>query len=399
MRRNIICLLFLGLLGTALSAQSPDALNFPQPQYVNPIFDSFTRNYMSTSAMGRGYTGLAILGGVDNVLKNPAGYRPDKASLHLEMLVKPPVESDIYAMADTSVYYRMTKENMLSPVPVGIVGGGGTIGPNFTYGLLYSMPKSIKVDNFGVEVNMGYGLIMRYPSFFLNQLTANAAWHKDNFHVGLNLHNQIYHLGDVTFLRSFERIISDKYVLRPQLGLLYSGESLSAGLSMVPQQNVNWDLKFAQYDTRLPLSLALGVAYNKNNAVFTAEVDYEQCSAISDAFKDRYTFHAGLEKTVRRYTYRAGYIYHPQVWEGDFLIPDACSDTISIWWAAVLPQGRVGKNNQHILTLGTSWNHPDVRVNLSGLIDVAGQAPIAQVSLSADLFFSAFKRKNFLYFD
>ena len=65
----------------------------------------------------------------------------------------------------------------------------------------------------------------------------------------------------------------------------------------------------------------------------------------------------------------------------------------------MLPQGRVGKNNQHILTLGTSWNHPDVRVNLSGLIDVAGQAPIAQVSLSADLFFSAFKRKNFLYFD
>ena len=61
---------------------------------------------------------------------------------------------------------------------------------------------------------------------FLNQLTANAAWHKDNFHVGLNLHNQIYHLGDVTFLRSFERIISDKYVLRPQLGLLYSGRIL-----------------------------------------------------------------------------------------------------------------------------------------------------------------------------
>ena len=34
-------------------------------------------------------------------------------------------------------------------------------------------------------------------------------------------------------------------------------------------------------------------------------MDYEQCSAISDAFKDRYTFHAGMEKTVRRYTYRA----------------------------------------------------------------------------------------------
>jgi hypothetical protein len=399
MCRNLIFLLVLGLLGTALGAQAPDTLTFPQPQYVNPIFDSFTRNYISTSAMGRGHTGLAIPGGVDNVLKNPAGYRPDKASLHLELLVKPPVDSDIYAMADTSVYYQMTNETMNSPVPVGIIGGGGRIGPNFTYGLLYSLPKTIKVDNFGVEINMGYGLIQRYPSFYLNQITANAAWHKDDFHVGLNLHNQIYHLGDVTFLRSFERIRDTKYVLRPQLGLLYSGETLSAGLSVVPQQNVDWDLKFASYETRLPLNLALGMAYGKNDAFLTAELDFEQCSAISPAFRDRYTIHVGAEKTIRRYTYRAGYIYHPQVWDGDFLIPDAASDTLSIWWNAVLPQGQVGKNNQHILTLGSSSSNPDVRVNLAGLIDVAGQAPVAQVSLSVDLFFSAFKRKNFLYFD
>ncbi len=399
MCRNLIFLLVLGLLGTALGAQAPDTLTFPQPQYVNPIFDSFTRNYISTSAMGRGHTGLAIPGGVDNVLKNPAGYRPDKASLHLELLVKPPVDSDIYAMADTSVYYQMTNETMNSPVPVGIIGGGGRIGPNFTYGLLYSLPKTIKVDNFGVEINMGYGLIQRYPSFYLNQITANAAWHKDDFHVGLNLHNQIYHLGDVTFLRSFERIRDTKYVLRPQLGLLYSGETLSAGLSVVPQQNVDWDLKFASYETRLPLNLALGMAYGKNDAFLTAELDFEQCSAISPAFRDRYTIHVGAEKTIRRYTYRAGYMYHPQVWVGDFLIPDAASDTLSIWWNAVLPQGQVGKNNQHILTLGSSWSHPDVRVNLAGLIDVARQAPVAQVSFSVDLFFSAFKRKNFLYFD
>lgn len=396
MRRTLLWLVVMMLLGTALSAQP---LEFPQPQYVNPIFDSFTRNYISTSAMGRGNTGLAIPGGVDNVLKNPAGYRPDKASLHLELLVKPPVDSDIYALADTSVYYQMTPETMNSPVPVGIIGGGGNIGPNFTYGLLYSLPKSIKVDNFGVEINMGYGLIQRYPSFYLNQITANAAWHKDNFHVGLNLHNQIYHLGDVTFLRSFERISDTKYVLRPQLGLLYGGEVLSAGLSVVPQQNVNWDLKFAQYETRLPLNIALGMAYGKDNTNLTAELDYEQCSAISSAFEDRYTFHVGVEKTIRRYTYRAGYIYHPQVWDGAFDLPDAASDTTSIWWGAVLPQGQVAKNSQHILTLGSSWNHPDVRVNLAGLIDVAGQAPIAQVNLSVDLFFSAFKRKNFLYFD
>lgn len=396
MRRIIIWLAVFAWLGTALAAQS---LDFPQPQYVNPIFDSFTRNYISTSAMGRGYTGLAIPGGVDNVLLNPAGYMPDKASLHLEMLVKPPVDSYIYSQADTSVYYQMTPETMTSPVPVGIIGAGGKIGSNFTYGLLYSMPKSIKVDYFGVEINMGAGLIMRYPSYYLNQITANAAWHLENFHVGLNLHNQIYSLGDVTFLRSFERINNTKYVLRPQLGLLYRSENIGAGLSIVPQQKADWDLKFAQYETLLPLDIAVGGAYNKNGNQFTAEMEFEQCSKISDAFIDRLTLRLGAEKTIRRYTYRIGYIYQPQVWEGKFNLPDAASDTTSLWWDVVLPEGNVAKNNQHIITIGSSWNHPDVRVNLAGMIDVAGQAPIAQVNLSVDLFFSAFKRKDFLYFE
>ncbi len=396
MRRYLLILMALGVLGTALHAQT---LDFPQPQYVNPIFDSFTRNYMSTSAMGRGYTGLAIPGGVDNVLLNPAGHLPDKAALHLELLVKPPVDSDMYAMADTSVFYQMSPQVMTSPVPVGVVGGGGRIGPNFTFGLLYSMPKAIKVDYFGVSINQGAGLIQRYPAYYLNQITANAAWHKENFHVGISLHNQIHRLGDVTFLRSFERINNTKYVLRPQLGLLWSGQSLSAGLSVVPPQNAEWNLKFAQYNTVLPLNIALGGAYSKNGTHFAAEVDFEQCGAISTAFKDRYTIRLGVEKTIRRYTYRAGYIYHPQIWSGQFNLPDARSDTISIWWGAVMPFGQVTKNTQHIITVGTSWNHPDARVNLAGLINVSKQAPVAQVSLSLDLYFSAFKRKDFLYFD
>ncbi len=396
MRRFCLLLVALGLLGTTLNAQN---LNFPLPQYVNPIFDSFTRNYVSTRALGRGYTGLAIPGGVDNLLLNPAACLPDKASLHLELLVKPPVDSDIYAMADTSVYYQMSPQVMTSPVPVGVVGGGGRVGPNFTFGLLYSLPKAIKVDYFGVAINQGAGRIQRYPAYYLNQITANAAWHQGNFHVGLNLHNQIHRLGDVTFLHSFERINRSKYVLRPQLGLLWSGETLSAGLSVVPPQSAAWDLKFAQYSSTLPLNLALGGAYGKNGTLLAAEVDFEQCSAISAAFKDRYTIRLGVEKTLRRYTYRAGYIYHPQVWNGYFNLPDARSDTISIWWDAVMPIGQVTPNNQHILTLGTSWNHPDARVNLAGMLNVSRQAPVAQVNLSVDLYFSAFKRKNFLYFD
>ncbi|MCB5224576.1 MAG: hypothetical protein WCY21_07000 [Candidatus Cloacimonadaceae bacterium] len=404
MRKHII-LILLALLALGLHAQNRDSLEIelPQPQYMNPFFDSFTRNYISTSAMGRGSTGIALPGGVDNVLINPAGYDPDKPTLHLEMLAKVPVDVNTHAIADTAVYYKLSPQTMSSPVPLGIVGGGGKIGNHFTYGLLYSLPKTVKVDYFGVEINMGAGLIMRYPSYFLNQFTANAAWHMDNFHLGLNLHNQIHYLNDVTILRTFASIRDYKYLLRPQLGFLYTGETVNAGLTATPPQNFDWDLTFAQYDSVLPLQMGLGVAYHKDGTNLTAELDFEQNSAISADFKDRHSIHLGAEKTIRRYTYRAGYIYNPQVWDGNFRLPDAqgyaSADTVSIWWDAVMPIGHIGKNSQHIITLGGTWSHPDVRVNLAGMIDVAGKAPVAQVNLSVDLYFSAFNRKEFLYFD
>ena len=69
MRR--LALLAMLLLTAGLAAQAADTLDFPQPQYINPIFDSFTRNYISTQAMGRGNTGIAIPGKVDCAARYP----------------------------------------------------------------------------------------------------------------------------------------------------------------------------------------------------------------------------------------------------------------------------------------------------------------------------------------
>lgn len=53
-------------------------LDYPQPEYVNPIYDCYSHNYLSTRAMGRGNTGAALIGAVDHLLLNPAGYLPEK---------------------------------------------------------------------------------------------------------------------------------------------------------------------------------------------------------------------------------------------------------------------------------------------------------------------------------
>lgn len=394
--RWILILTTLCLAG-ALFAQDADSLDFPQPQFVNPIFDSFTRNYISTSAMGRGHTGIAIPGGVDNVLLNPAGYIPDKASLHLEMLIKPPVDVEFYEdiMAGTSI---TPEDRLVSPVPFGMLAGGGTLWRDITFAGIYSLPKTLTLDDFAVEINMGDNWVSRTPVFNLHQFTGNLAWHGERLHAGLNLHGQLYYLSDVTFLRTFEKIQDTKAILRPQLGFMYTGEKINAGLSFTPEQSAKWDLKYAVYDTKLPMNIVAGAAYKKGDARFTAEVDFEQCSAISEDYSDRFTVRLGAETRVRKFTYRAGYIYHPEVWNGYYRLPDAASDTTSIWWD--IPQGgKVGENTQHIVSVGTSWHHKEGSINLAFLMDVAGKAPVAQINLSLDLYFSAFKRKDFLYFE
>lgn len=386
--------LFILLLGTlSLAAQEVDSLDFALPEYANPFYESFTRNYLSTVAMGRGNTGVAMSDGLDNVLLNPAGYQPLGSSIHMELLVKPPVDNS---------YYR-EGVNYTSPAPFGIAGLGGSLGDSFSGALLYSLPKSITVDNFYVLTNQGNNMVVRYPAFYLHQLTVNAAWHYNNFHLGLNLHNQVYYLSDVTFLRTFERVQQGKYFLRPQLGLLYTGARFNAGITATPPQNAVWDLKYATYDSQLPLNVALGGTYKSGNVRLTAEAEYEQDSALSGELKDHLMIKVGAEKTVRKFTYRAGYIYNPEVWSGAYRLPEnttANADT-SIWWgpAAVPHGGVIGAHTQHLATFGLSWMSKDVNINLAALVDVGGKTSSAQLNVSLDLYFSAFRKKGFLFFD
>ena len=73
MLRHIILTVMFCLLFGFLAAQV-DSLYLPQ--FANPFYDTFSRNYNGTTAAGRGYTGVAILGGMDNALLNPASVLP-----------------------------------------------------------------------------------------------------------------------------------------------------------------------------------------------------------------------------------------------------------------------------------------------------------------------------------
>ena len=390
MRATILSLLLFAALG--LFAQETPVLDYPQPEYVNPIYDCYSHNYLSTRAMGRGNTGAGLMGAVDHLLLNPAGYLPEKGSLHLELLVKPQIDNN---------YYR-AEVNYNSPVPIGSAGFGGKLGGDFSGALLYSNPKSISVDDFQVPMNFGYYVYRFITTFNLQQITANLGWHKGNWNLGLNLHNQIYYVDEPVILGSFEKQRDYKYFLRPQLGVLYSTDILGAGITFTPSTNADWDLKFVQYDSVLPLQLTLGGAVKFNDNCLAADLDYENTAAISDQFSDRLRVKLGWEKTVRRFTYRLGYINSPEVWSGTYRLPEGSYDIASgdsVWWNPLSRTGVVSENNQHLLTGGVTWKHRDIEINLSGLMDVGGKAELAHVGVSIDLYFSAFKKKGFLYFD
>lgn len=389
MKRLLIPVMLM--MGLGLAAQAADSLDFPMPQFINPIYDSFSRNYLSTMAMGRGNTGIAMQGGAESILHNPASYKPDKASVHLEMLIKPPVKTDSYGVED-----RFT-----SPVPFGMLALGGKVAGGLTAGLAYSLPKTIQYDDFDILMNLGAYFLQRYPTFNLHQITANLGYHMENLHLGVNLHNQIYYQSDVTILRSFESITDARYILRPQFGLLYKTDLGGIGFSYTPEQKIDWDLKFVQYDTVLPMNLGAGISLQSGGNRVTADLEYENFGAMSDSYSDRLGIKAGIEKDIRKFTYRFGYMYVPEVYSGFFRLPENVSATpdTSMWWDNVATGGNIKENTQHFVSFGFSWRHQDGSINAAILQEVAGRVPLTQINLSLSLYLSSFRRKGFLYFE
>lgn len=384
-------LFILLLIAASLSAQAADTLNFPQPQFVNPIFDSYSRNYIGSTSMGRANTGVSMPGALDNVLNNPASYNPDQSAMHLEMLIKPPVDTEIY----------IGENNFLSPIPFGMVGMGGKLGNHLSGALMYSLPKSITMDAFRVEMNLGNYVFVREPVYNLHQISANLGYHLDNLHFGLNLHNQLHYLGEYTVLRSFELLNDVKYLLRPQFGALFTTDTGNIGVTFSPEQAVNWDLKYVDYDTVMPMQIGAGVSIKDDNRTYIAELEWQNNTAIDAAYDNRLILKAGYEATVRKFTYRLGYMYHPQIWEGVYrytMNTTANADT-SIWWDSVQSTGRLNENTQHLISAGFTWHHRDGAINVALLSDIAGNSPVTQINLSMSLYLSSFRRKGFLFFE
>ena len=387
MKRLWLIFALLVMLALGFAQAAADGIDLPYPQFVNPFYDSFAQNYLNAVSAGRAGAGIAFMGGVENVLINPAAYDPDKSSMALEALIKPPVE--------VSGFIRLTR--LASPIPFGLFGVGGKLGPKLSGSLIYSQPKALYMDGYTIALLNNTYEIDRVPKYYLHQFTANMGYHISNLHLGLSLHNQVHFLDDVPIMQTFDRLKDYKYVLRVEPGVLYESERGAIGLTVTPPSNVDWDLKYVEYDTLLPLKVGIGTLVRDGNKSFMVDLDYEQFSAVHAEFNDRLRVRAGAEYKRKSIQYRLGYLYSPEVFKGKFNIPfNTASVDSSDAWSGIPTVSTITSNTQHIVTLGASINHKYGYVTMAVMQDVAGNAPFTQISLALNFDLEAFRSKDFL---
>lgn len=378
----LIALLFMA----GLYAQSADSLLFALPQNMDPVFDYYSYNFLGTQSMGRGHTGVGSSGTEEVILVNPAAYKAIKPSLYLEILIKPPSNSNIYP----------GENEFSSPVPFGMVALGGKLKSKFTWGAALSMPKSIRFSSMDVELNQGGDLHSRYPQYSLHQATANVAFHHGAYNLGLNLHAQLHYIDDLAVLRSFASIREYKLTLRPQAGFLYDKDAWSVGLSYTPQSKLKWEMDLIDFDSKLPALASIGGKIQNKQDSYHAQLDWQGNSSLEAKYKDRISIKAGYETTRKELDYRIGYIYRSQAYSGFYKIPNANvahADT-SIWWQEVPKGGYIKDNSQHFITAGLSRRFKFGSFDLGFIYQIIGAEPMSQIGLSSTLFLDVFRRKS-----
>ncbi|MDD2332564.1 MAG: hypothetical protein PHI68_07930 [Candidatus Cloacimonetes bacterium] len=368
------------------NAQIADTLHFNLPQYMDPVYDSYSENFLNLNSTGKGGTGLTSLGGSEQVHLNPAGLIAPKAIVHLEMNVK----------NQMSEIDRLNNRRYVNPIPFGTFGVAMELKPNLVTAFNYSMPKSIYYNEF--ELNMlqeGY-LLFRQPKYYLHQLTGTIAYHRENLHLGLNLHNQLHYLDDILFLGAYNRITKTKYILMPQAGAIIDFEPFSLGLTFSPELPFKLDTPYQDYDSVIPMAAKLGARYNNGNRNFYLEADFEQTSQVNELYDDRISMSGGFEYRLRNHIYRAGLSYRPCIYTGYFLKPINNSEyqDPSLAWNQILPYGEIENSDQLLGSIGFSYKLKFGDISGAAIFDVLGNAPVGQFQLGMSVYTDILKKKE-----
>ncbi|MDD5535560.1 MAG: hypothetical protein PHS36_00025 [Candidatus Cloacimonetes bacterium] len=378
----------LMLACTGLFAQGVDTLFvLNAPMYANPFYEYYSRNFHGAEAAGRGYTGAAVLGGIQSGLINPAVMRADSASVFAELSIKPPQNVD-----------RMIfNANYVSPMPLGIFGFSFPLGKKMLLSTMYSNPKSIDLQDFIIEINQGADLVQRSPKYNLHQFSLLANYRVlYSLSVGMAAHYQLHNFDDPIFLRTYDRVTKSTPALRLQPGILLQRGPVMAGVSAVLPTDIDVDLRYARYYYTLPLELSAGLSYTKGMYRLSGDFGYINDSAVDDRFNDRYSLHMGAEKHSENRIFRAGYMFRSNVWDGEIMLPEntAANADSSMFWDDVPTSMLIKDGAQHFLTAGITYLFKHGQIDASIMHCIVGENRQTQVNIGLGVKLSTFFAKE-----
>jgi len=394
-QKHLFSFLLLALLlcyagGTALWAQA-DSLRLPAPLLMLPMYDHFSLNYLNASSLGRGNTNLAHLGRAEAMAHNPATLSVEKACMIMELTFKPPIaEMD-----------KNGNQQYASPIPFGMVGVAARLGSNICGGLLYSVPKSIVYDDYTVPIGQGADEVVRYPTYYLHQFTGTLAGQVGSFRLGVNLIQQLHSFSDMIVHGTFDRLDRTYYTFNLQPGVFWKKGPLQLGMAVLPPSQTKMNYRYGEYDVTLPLQVETGLGLVRDSSGLYVDVQWQQCSAMSAAFSDRFTVKVGYEKAIGGMCYKLGVVSMPDVYTGAYKLPRYIPTTPEEqgWWNTVPQGGTFSPADQLCLTFGFTYDFGGGQLSLAALQDVNGKVNCTQVMSSLSVNLDTFKNKKFLIFD
>lgn len=375
MKRLIIASMLLVFISSLAS------LNFVAPQYLHSYYDLYSMNYTNTVAAGRGHTGVAIQGNIENALINPAAFTTENTRILTGFMLKSTVDD----IDDNS------NLKLMSPSPLSQAGLGIFINPQLSVGLQYQLQQSLKYDQISKQLPTE-DIVFRYPSMYLYRTALTGTYHANNLHIGANVIYDLYRFEDYITpgTNFFARQDFSEPVIRFQPGVLYQLDNMAVGASAVISSKATFKTECQSYDVTLPMELKAGFAIQQEDYRLIADLEDKMCSQMDDAFSDQYTFKLGFEKDKGKYTFRLGSLYSTGVFEGSMPIDtyEVIEGTPYYLDDMVI---NVKKENQLFLTAGVSYHIPVMDFSLALMQDISTEQKVTQLSSMISFDYSILK--------
>ena len=370
------------------------------PDFLAAFYDHYSVNLLNASSLGMGGATVAIQGGVENAMTNPAAFKTDQLTIYFEGMGKSSTrEMNSYLEYEEPEEIKRSEreaaesQKFETGIPAGILGMGLSPAPFMSLGVSLSIPQTIRYNILERRLPTG-AFVDRYPTMVNYQTALTVTGHIDELSIGMNVIYNYYTFREMRLIAPhFDNVRYEKGVFRFQPGAFYEKDRFAFGVTytFAAEEEIrmgNQEPYYHIYDMHFPASFEAGTSYRYSDDLTVAlAFEYEMTSEQYGQFDDRLKMKIGFEKQFEEYALRGGLISIPGVYEGAFAIPidEHTPPGDFIYDPLPYDYGVVNKADQLLITGGFTYYLNDIDINLTFAKDVLQNMDLFQIAGSVNL--------------